>query len=159
MLNPVRLAIGAGVLSLFAFFKGRSSATEKNDTSSDVIKDAEKDTDKYQIVHSESWFSQTADLMQTQLLQAWKSNDAINSVLTRLIQLKNKDEYLHLIKKFGLRSGFGVSYIYKEPLTKWLVYFLDNRYSFYSEKQKRTLHTTGLKVAKWILRKKNIDLV
>lgn len=149
---------GAVALALFAFMKGKNSNEEGADTSIDTVKDAKKEVNKSNLKHPESWFSQTSDLIQTQLVTAYRSNDAITSVLKRLASLKNKDEYLHLIEKFGKRTGYGVSFAYKEPLTKWLTYFLDNSYT-YKTKSGKSLHSTGLKVAKYILKKIGVNLV
>ena len=155
MINPVNIAIGAGVLSLFAFFKGRSSATDKYDTTSDTVKDAGKDVNKSNIKHSDSWFSQAADLIQEELQKAYRSNDSLQAVLLKLAELKNKDEYLYLIKKFGLRSGWSWGAVYKYSLNKWLLFFLKDRtYTYYIDGQKRK--SNALKVARWILKNRGI---
>ncbi|MCF6183830.1 MAG: hypothetical protein L3J56_04230 [Bacteroidales bacterium] len=155
---PVKtLVISGAALSLFSFFKGRQSASKDTDTGADTVRDAGKDVKISNIKHSSSWFSQASDLIQEELVKAWRSNDAMQNVLFKLIELKNKDEYLMLIKKFGLRSGFGISWVHSEPLNKWLLYFLDNSYTYKSKG--KTYHTNGLKVAKYILRKRGINLI
>ncbi|MCF6365278.1 MAG: hypothetical protein L3J35_03655 [Bacteroidales bacterium] len=156
---PVKaIVIGGAALGLFSFFKGRQSVTDENDTTEDVIKDAENEVVKSKLSYNDSWYAIKSDLLQNELVKAWRSNDAIKRSLGVLTQLKNKNDFLYLIKKFGVRTGYGVSVAYKEPLTKWLTYFLDNSFTYKSKSGKK-YKTNGLKVAKFILQKRGIDLI
>ncbi len=157
-MNKKFLLIGGVLLAGFSFFKGRSSVRKEEDTRRNVIDDAKKEVRKSKITHSDSWFSQSCDLIALNLRDAWKSSTAIRRVLIRLAKLKNKDEYLYLVQKFGLRSGGGVSLLLNKPLNTWLLYFLDTNYTFRnSSGKKRTVN--ALLVAKEILKRRNVDLM
>lgn len=150
----------------YAYFKGKDAAKSEHDTSGDVIDDAKKEIIQKDIIHTESWFSHSADSIQSNLTIAYKSrlpflgqegNNAIKEVLVRLTALKNKSEWLKLVAKFGKRSGWGGGPIWNEPLTKWLVFFLEDK-SFYMKRDGKDLKANALTMAKTILKKRGVYL-
>ena len=156
---PVKsLLIGGAALSLFSFFKGKQSANKDTDTGADTVRDAGKDVNKANVKHSDSWFSLAADLIQENIQKAYRSNYSLHSVLIKLAELKNKDEYLYLIKKFGLRSGWSWGVVYKESLNKWLLFFLESR-TYNYKKDGVNKSANALQVAKFILKKRGVNLV
>ena len=100
---------------------------KKNNRSFDTPEDALSEVNTKKLSYSKSWYSQTSDSIQTNLMIVYRSSDAVKSVVNNILKLKNKDDWNYLVYKFGLRSGFSMSSVWKESLNKWLLYFLENR--------------------------------
>ena len=154
------LPVGFLALGMFAFnkiMKGDSSETSS---------DAAKDIVKKELTYTESWYSQAADKIESNLLTVYKSrfplisvdgNTAMKNVFDVLLRLKNKSDWNKLLDKFGNRSGFSMSIVVKEPLTKWLQYFLSDK-KYKSEKDGKKLEVNAYLIVQTILKKIDVSL-
>jgi len=87
----------------------------------DTADDAEDDTDKENLTHPKSWYSQAADSLKAAMDRIGTDEDTIFNILN---ELKNKDDWNYLVAKFGMYAGFDNFYA-EDSLVEWLGYELD----------------------------------
>lgn len=128
------------------FFGGKSDNTTADD--------AEKEVNKNNLSYSKSWYSTTADMLEVYLPGVYFNSTYLKNAVDLILKLKTKDDWLMLLAKFGKRNTFSWSILYNEPLTKWLIYFLDGQtYTANSGKS-----GDALELVKFALNKLNVAI-
>lgn len=162
MIKDIILPVGI-IGTMFYFGNKFFFRKDKTDKTDDTVRDAEKDVVKKNLTHKTSWYSQASDGIQANLLVTWRSSlpfgsrgyKAIHAVLLKLSQLKNNDDWLMLVAKYGKRSGISNSVVYKKSLPRWLIYFLDDKTYYFKQKGKER-QIPALDAARSILKKRGI---
>jgi len=97
-LGGIALGATAGVFVSYKIYKSiQAKRTEKK-----ALNEYKKEVNTSNLQHSPADFATMADAIYSALNQTW--NDDEEAVYNVLRQLKNKDEWLALVKAFGLRK-------------------------------------------------------
>lgn len=146
-------------LTAAAFLLGRKKTDGNNTNNNDTEDDAAKDVVNNELTYKQSWYSQTAEMIETNApktvsaLAFWKTDanhKAAKSILGAVLLLKNKSDYNLLLSKFGKRKNFFAAENIN-TLPDYLIHYLD----FDIEGSNKT---TYLDLAKRHLKKYNIAL-
>ncbi len=119
------LVIGGGLLYLL----GRKHQKNAPD---ETEKDAQNDVIINNLTYQQSWYSQTADALEIALKNSWDFNPftsdyehkQLKSVLYYIQKLKNRNDWLQLVAKFGTRKRLKLSFA-KGTLNEWILSLTD----------------------------------